>query len=239
MMEKQKIKNTSNLVANMIKYNFRIIFAGRFIWFMLAALAFYIFIAIMGVINGTSPDEEFIYGILVFPAILLIFYPMTFGIQNDADAGILEILFGIPDYRYKVWLVRLILVFVLVAIILYGFSLLSYIFLAPISLLEMTGQIMFPVLFLGSMAFMFSTIIKNGNGTAVVMVILGVLALILSETLERTMWNIFLNPFNVPRNMSELVWEGIALKNRIFLATGAVVFILYGLFNLQKREKFI
>jgi hypothetical protein len=239
MMEKQKIKNTSNLVANMIKYNFRIIFAGRFIWFMLAALAFYIFIAIMGVINGTSPDEEFIYGILVFPAILLIFYPMTFGIQNDADAGILEILFGIPDYRYKVWLVRLVLVFVLVAIILYGFSLLSYIFLAPISLLEMTGQIMFPVLFLGSMAFMFSTIIKNGNGTAVVMVILGVLALILSETLERTMWNIFLNPFNVPRNMSELVWEGIALKNRIFLATGAVVFILYGLFNLQKREKFI
>lgn len=238
-MEKQKIKNTTNLIGSMIKYNFRIIFAGRFIWFMLAALAFYIFIAIMGIINGASPDEEFVYGILVFPAILLIFYPMTFGIQNDVDAGILEILFGIPDYRYKVWLVRLILVFVLVAIILFGFSVLSYIFLAPVSLFEMTGQIMFPVLFLGSMAFMFSTIIKNGNGTAVVMVILGVLALILQNTLQRTMWNIFLNPFSVPRNMSELVWAGIALKNRIFLATGAVVFILYGLFNLQKREKFI
>ncbi|PTN07663.1 hypothetical protein [Mangrovibacterium marinum] len=238
-MEKRKIKNTTNLIASMIKYNFRIIFAGRFIWFLLAALAFYIFIAIMGVINGATPDEEFVYGILLFPAILLIFYPMTFGIQNDVDAGILEILFGIPDYRYKVWLVRLVLVFVLIALILYGFSLLSYVFLAPINRVEMTGQIMFPVLFLGSMAFMFSTIIKNGNGTAVVMVILGVLALFLQNVTERTMWNIFLNPFNVPRNMSEVVWEGIALKNRIFLTTGAVVFILYGLFNLQKREKFI
>jgi len=238
-MDKQKINNTLNLVLSMIRYNFRIIFAGRFIWFVLAALAFYIFISIMGVINGEVPDEEFIYGILIFPAILLIFYPMTFGIQNDVDAGILEILFGIPDYRYKVWLVRLVLVFVLISLILIGFAALSYIFLAPISILEMTWQIMFPVSFLGSMAFMFSTIIKNGNGTAVVMVILGVLALILSDTLNRTMWNIFMNPFNVPRNMNEMVWEGIALNNRIFLAVGAVVFVLYGLFNLQKREKFI
>jgi hypothetical protein len=164
---------------------------------------------------------------------------MTFGIQNDLDAGILEILFGIPDYRYKVWLVRLVLVFVLVFLLLIGFAGVSYIFLAPVNLFEMTRQIMFPVLFLGSLAFMFSTIIKNGNGTAVVMVIVGVFILVLSEALERTMWNIFLNPFGVPRNMNETVWEGIALQNRIFLVVGALVFLLYGLFNLQKREKFI
>jgi len=99
--------------------------------------------------------------------------------------------------------------------------------------------VMFPVAFLGSMAFMFSTIVKNGNGTAVVMVILGVLAFVLSDAIERTMWNIFLNPFNIPRNMNELIWGGIALNNRILLSVGAVIFILYGLFNLQKRERFI
>lgn len=239
MMNKQSIRNTINLVVQMIRYNFRIIFAGRFIWFLLAALAFYIFIAIMGVLDGDQPDEEFVYGMMLFPAVLLIFYPTTFGIQNDVDSGILEILFGIPDYRYKVWLVRLVLVFVLVAFILFGFAALSYIFLTPVDLVKMTFQLMFPVFFLGCLAFMFSTIVKNGNGTAVVMVILGVLAFILSETLSRTMWNIFLNPFNVPRNMNELVWESITLKNRIFLVAGALVFLLYGLFNLQKREKFI
>ena len=41
--------------------------------------------------------------ILMFPSMLLIFYPAVFGIQNDEDSRILEILFGIPDYKYKVW----------------------------------------------------------------------------------------------------------------------------------------
>ncbi len=238
-MNTLKLKNTLNLVGKMIQYNFRIIFGGRFIWFLLAAFAFYAFVAIMAVWNGELPDEEFVYDTLLFPAILLIFYPMTFGIQNDLDAGILEILFGIPDYRYKVWLVRLVLVFVLVFLLLIGFAGISYIFLTPVNLFEMTRQLMFPVFFLGGMAFMFSTVIKNGNGTAVVMVILGVLLLIISEAVERTMWNIFMNPFNPPRNMNEMIWEGIALKNRVFLVAGTLVFILYGLFNLQKRERFI
>jgi hypothetical protein len=92
---------------------------------------------------------------------------------------------------------------------------------------------------MGSMAFMFSTIIKNGNGTAVVMVIIGVLLLMLTNAFERTQWNVFLNPFEVPDRLNEMVWQSIALKNRIFLSVGALVFILYGLFNLQKREKFI
>ncbi|WP_321288795.1 hypothetical protein [uncultured Sunxiuqinia sp.] len=238
-MNTLKLKNTLNLIGKMIQYNFRIIFGGRFIWFLLAAFAFYVFIAIMAVWNGELPDEEFVYGALTFPAILLIFYPMTFGIQNDLDAGILEILFGIPDYRYKVWLVRLFLVFVLVFFLLLGFAGISSIFLTRVDLLEMSSQLMFPVFFLGSMAFMFSTIIKNGNGTAVVMVIFGVIFLVFAEALEQTFWNVFLNPFNVPRNMNEVMWESIALKNRIFLVVGALVFVLYGLFNLQKREKFI
>jgi len=98
---------------------------------------------------------------------------------------------------------------------------------------------MFPIYFLGSMAFLFSTVIKNGNGTAVVMVIIGVLLLIISGALERTMWNIFLNPFDIPNRLNEMVWQEITMKNRIFLSVGSLLFVLYGLFNLQKREKFI
>jgi hypothetical protein len=71
------------------------------------------------------------------------------------------------------------------------------------------------------------------------MVIIGVLLLIISSALERTMWNIFLNPFNIPNRLNEMVWQEITMKNRIFLAVGSLLFVLYGLFNLQKREKFI
>lgn len=234
--------NTANLwtlFRKMVKYNMKVIFGNRFIWFVLAAVAFYFFIAIVNVMDGEQIDEGFIYGLQIMPGILLIFYPMTFGIQNDLDAGILEILFGIPDYRYKVWLIRLILVFSLVFLMMIGLTTMSYFLLTPVNIFEITWHVMFPIYFLGSMAFLFSTIIKNGNGTAVVMVIIGVLLLILIEILERTMWNIFLNPFSVPNRLNELVWQETSLKNRIFLAVGSLLFILYGLFNLQKREKFI
>jgi hypothetical protein len=223
----------------MVKYNMKVIFGNRFIWFVLAALAFYFFIAITSIYDNNAMDDGFIYGLQIMPGILLIFYPMTFGIQNDLDAGILEILFGIPDYRYKVWLVRLVLIFVLVFLMMIGLTVMSYFLLAPVNIFELSFQVMFPIYFLGSMAFLFSTVIKNGNGTAVVMVIIGVLLLIISGALERTMWNIFLNPFNIPNRLNEMVWQEITMKNRIFLSVGSLLFVLYGLFNLQKREKFI
>lgn len=242
-METKNISGFANLLqllGKLVRYNMRIIFANRFIWFFLASLGFFIFISINSTINGSNLDEEMVYYTLLFPGILLIFYPMSFGIQNDVDAGILEILFGIPDYRYKVWLVRLVLVFILVFLIMCVYSILASIFLTPVNILEMTYQVMYPILFIGTMSFMFSSLIKNGYGTMAVMVILGVILLIISEDIvENTQWDVFLNPFNIPRNLNETIWEGITVKNRIFISVSSLIFLLYGLFNLQKRERFI
>ncbi len=233
------IANIWTLFRKMVKYNLKVIFGNRFVWFLVAALAFYFFISITRILDNAQIDEGFIYGLQIMPGILLIFYPMTFGIQNDLDTGILEILFGIPDYRYKVWLVRLVLVFVLVFLMMFGITTMSYFLLSPVGIFDLTWNVMFPIYFLGTMAFMFSTIIRNGNGTAVVMVIIGVLLLIISGNQNNSMWNIFLNPFNIPNRLNEMVWQEITMKNRIFLAVGSMLFVLYGLFNLQKREKFI
>ena len=223
----------------MIRYNLRIIFANKFIWFLIAAFVFFMFVSIITVYNGGNLSEGSIYNILFFPGILLIFYPSVFGIQNDDDSRMLEILFGIPNYRYKVWLVRLLMIYVLVYVITVLFATVASVLLFKINIFEMAYQLMYPVIFLGSMAFMFSTIIKNGNGTAVAMILIGVALLMLTDLMERTQWNVFLNPFEIPRNLNEVIWEGIITKNRIFLAISMIVFILYGLFNLQKREKFI
>lgn len=233
------IRNQLIILTKMIRYNLKIIFANKFIWFLLAALAFFLFFAIQSVWNRQNIVEGTIYNLLIFPGILLIFYPSVFGIQNDDDSRMLEILFGIPNYRYKVWLVRLIMIYILIYIILLLFAELASVLLYNINVLEMSYQLMFPIIFMGSMAFMFSTLIKNGNGTAVVMVLIGVALLFLQEALSRTQWNVFLNPFSIPENLNEVIWQGLISKNRIFLGVGIVVFILYGLFNLQKREKFV
>ena len=240
MEVKLDIKNSLFIWIKMIRYNLKIIFANRFIWFLLASLGFFIFIAVQVVLDRTVMGDDVIYDILVFPGILLIFYPSVFGVQNDDDSRMLEILFGIPNYRYKVWLIRLIMIYALVYVIILLFGVLSSVLLYKVNLFEMAYQLMYPIVFMGSMAFMFSTVIKNGNGTAVAMVLIGVAILILKEdVLERTQWDIFLNPFDIPRNMNEVIWAGIIQKNRIFMGISMIVFILYGLFNLQKREKFV
>ncbi len=89
------------------------------------------------------------------------------------------------------------------------------------------------------MAFMLSTVIRNGNGTAVVMIVFGLIFLVLSDPLSKSQWNVFLNPFNIPRDLNETSWSIITFKNRIILITGSIVFLLVALYNLQKREKFM
>ncbi len=239
MSKNSKIKNRLIILFRMVRYNLKIIFANKFIWFLMAAFAFFLFFAIQSVLERSTITEGSIYGLLIFPGILLIFYPSVFGIQNDDDSRMLEILFGIPNYRYKVWLVRLLMIYILIFVIILVFTWAASLLLYPVKIMEMAYQLMYPIVFLGSMAFMFSTVIKNGNGTAVVMVLIGVALIILQDVVERTQWNVFLNPFRIPDNLNEVIWQGLISKNRIFLGVGIVVFILYGLFNLQKREKFI
>ena len=239
MKTKVNLKNSAYSVYKLARYNVSIIFANKFIWFLLASFALMLFFSIQNVLDTDVITEDVIYNILMLPGILLIFYPAVFGIQSDEDSGIIEILFGIPDYRYKVWLFRLMMVFLVVFVILVLYAVVLSVLLIPVNSFEMAYQLMYPVLFIGSVSFMFSTIIKNGNGTAVVMVLIGLVMFMLSDSLSTSKWNIFLNPIRIPDNSNELIWAMTVRDNRIFLGIGIVVSLVYGLFNLQRREKFI
>jgi hypothetical protein len=223
----------------MVVYNLRIIFANRFIWFLAGSVVFYLGLSVIYVFDQDVSNMRDLYGVFLFSGVLLIFYPTVFGVQNDQDARTIEILFGIPNYRYKVWLVRVVLIFIVAFLIMLVFTYLSSVLIVKFRFVNVTMQVMFPVIFLGVMAFMLSTVVRNGNGTAVLMIIFGLFFLILSDALERSQWNVFLNPYELPRDVNETTWAIITLKNRIILVTGSLVFLLVALFNLQKREKFM
>jgi hypothetical protein len=238
-MKTNNLYNFLNLVQKMISYNLRIIFANKFIWFLAGSVVFYLGLSVIYVFDKDVSNMRDLYGVFLFSGILLVFYPTAFGIQNDQDARTIEILFGIPNYRYKVWLVRISLIFVVAFLIMLVFTWLSSVLIVKFNFVNMTAQVMFPVLFLGIMAFMLSTVIRNGNGTAVIMIIFGLFFLILSDGLERSQWNVFLNPYEIPYDVNETTWALIAFKNRIILSIGSVIFLLVALYNLQKREKFM
>lgn len=223
----------------MILYNLKIIFVNKFIWFLTGSIVFYLGLSVIYIFTNNVSRVEDLYGVFIFSGVLLVFYPSVFGIQNDQDARTIEILFGIPNYRYKVWLVRILLIFVIAYLIMLVFTFLSSVLIVKFQVISMTSQVMMPVLFLGMMAFMLSTVIRNGNGTAVIMIIFGIFFMILQDPLRKSQWNLFLNPFHLPFDVNETTWAIIALKNRIILITGTILFLLAALYNLQKREKFM
>ena len=238
-MKTNTLNNYFTLIQKMILYNLRIIFANKFIWFLAGSIIFYLGVSVIYVFSNDISRMQDLYGVFIFSGVLLVFYPAVFGIQNDQDARTIEILFGIPNYRYKVWLVRIILIFAIAYLIMFVFIFLSSVLIVKFQVVRMTTQVMMPVIFLGMMAFMVSTVIRNGNGTAVVMIIFGLFFMILEDPLRKSQWNVFLNPFPPAYGVNETSWAIIAMKNRIILITGTVLFLLAALFNLQKREKFM
>ena len=223
----------------MVRYNLKIIFANKFIWFLLAALGFFIMVTLITLYNGNMVTTGTIYNLLLYPGMLLIFYPTVFGIQNDEDNRIIEILFGIPDYRYKVWLVRLIMIFLLVFVVLFLLSLFCSWALVSFTPIYMAYQLMFPVFLMGTLAFLLSTVVRNGIGTAVIMVIIGLVFTSLSDEIDRSKWNVFLNPFKMPEQLSETAWLSTVHDNRIIIMVIIILTVLGGLMSMQRREKFI
>lgn len=238
-MKANYFKNILDLIWKSIRYNFKIIFAGKFLYFLLAAFGFFLLVTTVNLFSNSSLQEDDIFYLLLFPGMLLTFYPTVFGIQNDDDNRMLEIIFGIPNYRYKVWLVRFTLIYVMVFLILIFLGVLTSIALSFFPVFELVYHILFPLFFLGALAFMFSTVVKNGNGAAVVVIIIGLFLFILGENIGQVEWNVFFNPFDMPSDMNETIWEERIFYNRLYLVCGGIVALLYGLINLQNREKFI
>ena len=236
------MKNYKNIYQNLLRlarYNIRIVFGGKFVYFIFASLGFFLIIGTIDALDESYMLVNDVYGMLIFPTVLLVFYPSAFGIQNDADQRTLEIIFGIPDYRFKVWLVRMIMVLIITFVILFPFAGIAHYALVSIPIFKMVIQLMMIAIFTSTLGFGVSTIVKNGNATAVVIVVLGLIMLVLSETIEYSKWNILLNPFRNPVNINEIVWKETIRQNRIILASLSLVFLLLGLLNLQKREKFL
>ncbi|MGL4805980.1 MAG: hypothetical protein ACRCX1_10850 [Bacteroidales bacterium] len=224
-----------------MKCNTEIIFANKFIWFLLTALLVFLGTMLISAWDVTKLEPALLYRLLLFPGILLIFYPTTFSIQNDEDAKMMEIIFGIPNYRFKVWLVRLIFVYILVCLLLLMFTLIGSILLYKVNIFQMSFSVFLPILFLGNLAFMFSTIVRSGSGTAVIMILIGLMFFVLSnmDIINNNMWDIFLNPYKEPNGMNPVIWNSVIMKNRLMLSIGSIIFVLIAMLNLQRRERFV
>ncbi|MDL2231753.1 hypothetical protein LJB85_03335, partial [Porphyromonadaceae bacterium OttesenSCG-928-L07] len=140
------MKRLLDTFYRLTNYNIKIIFGNKFVYFVISAVILYIVTVLIHLISDIEFLESTAYNILLVPSVLIIFYPMCFGIQNDQDAKIIEIIFGIPNYRYKVWLFRLLIAYLICFAITCLLVFLTDWLLVDVSILELTLQILVPAL---------------------------------------------------------------------------------------------
>lgn len=227
-------------LAAYLRYNASNIFAGKFGYFLALAVVLFMTVSIIqSVESDTPPSAETVYYFLLVPGVLLIFYPSAYSIQSDVDSRMIETLFGIPDYRYKVWLARNLTQYLVIGGLLALLAFFSRVAMADFSVIRMVYHLMYPIFFLGSIGFLMATLTRSGNGTAVVMVIVILFVWIVAEPLEESRWNLFHNPFKQVDIMQTIMWADTTFYNRIYLLFGGTVSILLALLRLQNREKYV
>ena len=226
-------------IKKLVQYNIKIIFGNKFLYFMLAALGFFVITVIANLFGDDEITEASAYSMLILPCVLLVFYPMCFGLQNDQDAKIVEIIFGIPNYSYKVWLLRLVIAYLICFIVTFLLAVLTNWLIVSVPPLKLALQTMVPALFIGTLSFFLSTAIKNGNGTSVVIIIIALVLNFMSGMLEASQWNIYLNPYDVPIDKNPEIFLNTVFHNRMNMLIASALFIIFGLNNTRNREKFI
>lgn len=223
-----------------LRYNAGHVFAGRFIYFLLLGIALFLTVIIIySLEEAVPPDAEAIYYFLLVPGMLLVFYPASYGIQGDIDSRMIETLFGIPDYRYKVWVARNITQYLVIVCLLGLLAVFSRFALADFSIIPMLFQLLFPIVFVGSLGFMISSLTRNGNATAAVLVVILMFFWIAAEPLAESRWNLFHNPFADVDQLQAMLWSDITLYNRIYILIASLTAMAFGLLRLQQREKFV
>ncbi len=61
------------LIVTSIRYNIKIVFGNKFIYFLIAALVYYLVILGIMLFSGGTQQTDDIYGLLIFPGILIMF----------------------------------------------------------------------------------------------------------------------------------------------------------------------
>jgi hypothetical protein len=223
-----------------IHYNVVNVFSGRAGYFMLLAGAVFLLILVLNLLGGGGTiTAQKIYEFLLVPGVLLVFYPAVFAIQSDRDSGMIEVLFGIPDYRYKIWLVRSISLYLVTAALLFVLAAFCRVGLADFPLGTMVFQAMIPVIFVGSLAFFTASQTGNGVATAVILIVVVLAFWLFRGQLAGGAWYLFYNPFVEGDQVQSIIMAKTTFANRLYLVSGSLFLTMMALLRLQKREKFI
>jgi ABC-type transport system involved in multi-copper enzyme maturation permease subunit len=225
------------------RLSFRLVFHKKLIFMTAGILVYYGILYTLAVVR---PGEGFsvrqaLHVLVEIPGAVLAIYLTMDLVAGERDRNTLEVLFSASMSHYKIWVTRMLAVYVVLLVTLVGMSTLSYYLFAEFPFLLGGLNAFLPAFLIASLTFFFSVTCRSGNAAG--MLSLGVLVLILitsdPDILGDTVFFVFLNPFDPPMGMEEMMWDDRVLINRLgILATGCLLLFL-GLRRMERRERLL
>lgn len=222
--------------------NLKIIFSHKF---LLISGGIFIYFSIVVTVNyfvdpSDRMGERGIYmWLLSFPGIIFIFYPSMSLFLSEGENRRIEMIFSTAGSMHKIWLAKIVSLYLSGAFILFLLALLSYIFVADFNLPGYFANSLFPLIFFSSLTMAFSVIFRSINAAGLTAVGTLFFHLILYDLLRKTRFNIFLNPYLKPDEIDHYIWNKMVLQNRIGMVVISALLITFSIKMLEKREKFL
>lgn len=155
----------------------------------------------------------------------------------EQDDHTLEVLFSLPGSRGRIWVFKVALVYLAVFGVLLLLAVLSYFFMADISILQVTLHSMVPALLIANLAFLLSLLTRSWiAGSLVTFLVALVIALIFRPF--NHLWP-YLNPMNVPQSVGAREWFQIVVINRVVNLGLATLLLVIALQRLRVPERLL
>ncbi len=220
----------------------KILFGGKFFYFLFAAA---VFIGIVIFVNYADEEEspltlaQSLIVLMMLPMSVLAVYLSMIIIPQEKEMRTIETLFSMPGSRYRIWLVKIAVMFVFLSIFLVLFESLTFFLVTDLDFFETFWHVMPSVYFLSGLTFYFSVKTKSSNAAGMLTGLVVFFIVIFADPLHRTPYFLYLNPYDKPRAIDPSLWSKYVFQNHIGLFAIGTLFFYFGLNKLLQRERIV
>ncbi len=219
----------------------RILFSGKFIYFIGFAILYEVFlISIMNFTDaGAMPVEVAFYMMNLVPMLILSVYLAMMLVSYEKENNTIETMFSVPGSPYKVWLYKLLVMYVLMFFIQIILVLTIFFFVADFHFPDMLIHAYVPIILISNLTFYFSTKFRSGYAAGLITLVICFIIFMIAEPLYESVWFLYLSPYAKPDALNIELWNTRLLYNKLGVTFIGVLFLYLGLKRLLVREPFI
>ncbi len=223
------------------RLSFQIVFHRKLLFMGGGILAYY---AILYALAVFRPGEGFsaiqaLHILVEAPGTVLAIYLTMDLVAGERDRDTLEVLFSTSASHYKIWMVRMLSIYVVLGVSLVAMSTLCYFLFAEFLVVEGALNAFLPAFLVANLTFFFSVTFRSGNAAGMLSLGFLILILLASGPLRDTPYFLFLNPFDPPIGVDDTLWEDQVLVNRAGVAALGCVLLFLALRRMEGRERLL